>query len=269
MPVASIIGPARERLRITRRALLMSGLLAGCVPPDTTTTKLIGHGGMGPDNPHPMNSREALLGALAAGRNGVELDVQLTADSVLVAHHDLMFRCGDRNARVNDLRWSDLRDRTKPGDHHGAFQGVRVDTLLALAHERHPDAEFTLDVKLSTGGDWWDYLHAMSGAIAQLQRVSGLEGRIVVECKVHDFLRAMAMDAPDVPTYLYTDDASEAVQQARSLGCVGVTIQADRISTRQAEEIHAAGLALTVFGVDGTWSLRRALRLKPDRIQID
>lgn len=269
MPVPSIIDPAVKRRRITRPTLLLSALIAGCTPPDTTGTKLIGHGGMGPGGPHPMNSHEALLGALDAGRDGVELDVQLTADSVLVAHHDLMLHYGDRTARVNDLYWSDLRDHAKPGDHRGAFQGVRVDELLAHAHERHPDAEFTFDVKLSTGGDWWGYLNAMSGAIAELQRVSGLEGRIIVECRTHDLLRAMAMNAPDVPTYLYTDDADDAVPQARSLGCAGVTIRSSRLTTRQAEAIRAAGLSLTVFGVDGSWSLRRALHLKPDRVQLD
>jgi glycerophosphoryl diester phosphodiesterase len=54
----------------------------------------IGHAGMGfsslvnPFNPLPENSMASLQKAMELGADGVEVDVQLTADSVLVLYHD-------------------------------------------------------------------------------------------------------------------------------------------------------------------------------------
>lgn len=244
-------------------------LSVGSCTPDTTGVRLIGHGGQGTDGAYPMNSEASLQGALEQGLYGIELDVQLTKDSVLVAHHGLEPLVGRCTRRINDHTWQELAGCATPNGPEGTFHGVRVDSLLARCATRYPRAEFTFDVKLNTSDDWWSYLHAFSKGIAELHREFDLGGRLLVECQTADLLKAMALDAPEVTTFLYTVDAEHAITEARKLGCKGITMQVGKFSTAQAQRIKAAGLELTVFGVSGPWTLRRALRLQPDRIQID
>lgn len=215
-----------------------------------------------------MNSEAAIRAALAKGLDGVEMDVQLTADSVLVAHHDLALSGPVCVGRIADHDWQTLEGCALPGV-QGGFQGVRPDRLLNRLAKEYPKAEFTLDVKLDTEDDWWTYLHRFTRAIARLEREAGLEGRLIVECRTIDLLRAMAEDAPAIPCYLIVDRPERAVSTALGLRCAGITMPMDALDTEHAAHIHEAGLRLTVFGVSGTWSLRQATHLKPDRIQVD
>lgn len=244
-------------------------VLDGCAPPDTTGIKLIGHGGLGPEGMHPMNSEAALLGALDLGLEGIELDVQLTKDSVLVAHHGMVVDGPACKGRVNDLTWAELKSCAAaqgPGD---LFRGVRVDDLVRKALHRHPHAEFTFDVKVNSGMEWWAYLHTFCRAIARLHADTGTRLDVRVECMTPDLLRAMAESAPQVPTFLYTDDPDADLTKARELGCTGVTMHIDDLHGEDAERIRAANLQLTVFGVGSDLALYRAVKLAPQRIQVD
>lgn len=240
-----------------------------CGQPDTTGIQLIGHGGMGPDAAHPMNSREAFFGAMDQGLNGVEIDVQLTADSQLVAHHDLALKSPRCAGRINDHTWTALRgcNTATPGEE--AFHGVLVPALIEDLHRKHPKAHFTLDVKLNSGRDWWPYLHTMARAIARLHAEQNLHDRLTVECRTPDFLRAMAESAPGIPYHLIVEDVSKELSTAVALGCVGITVQADAVDADAAAAVRDAGLALTLYGVSAPWSLKHAVALKPVAIQVD
>lgn len=251
--------------------LLLPVLLAGgCSAPDPGPVRLIGHGGFGPDAAFGMNTREAVVAAFEQGLDGVELDVQLTADTVLVAYHDLEVQGpGSCHGPVNRYTLMELNacfaqtgPSTKP-------RLEALEELLAAVPVHQAKAEYTLDVKLNTKGEWWPYLVAFSEAIAKLDEHPRLHGRLLVECRTGDFLKVMRERAPHIPLYLYCDDAREGIPLALELGCAGITVQAALIDATGVSEAHAAGLSVTLFGVDGNLALRSALRKGPDRIQVD
>lgn len=243
--------------------------MAACSEPDTTGILLIGHGGLGPDAPHPMNSREAFAGALEQGLDGVEIDVQLTKDSQLVAHHDHALSSNGCSGRIHDYTWDELQACIRSEQAEGAFHGVLVPTLIAELNHRFPEARYTLDVKLNSGGDWWGYLHATARAIARLHAQRGSADKLTVECRTPDFLRAMAESAPRVPYHLISEDVSKDLSTALTLGCAGITVQADALDADEAAAVRRAGLALSLYGVGAPWSLKRAVALKPEGIQVD
>lgn len=100
----------------------------------------------------PPNSLEGARASVAAGVDGVEIDVHLTADGIVVAHHDYRLDPGqtrldgewipDRGPPLRDRTLADLRrydlGRTRPGsrgDHYPAREGrdgVRIATLPEL-----------------------------------------------------------------------------------------------------------------------------------------
>lgn len=248
-----------------RHVLLFILLAIGCSGPDTSGVRMIGHGGQGVNGPHPMNGREALLGGLADGAYGIEMDVQLTADGVLVAYHEQALRgSGTCTGLVNSHPWSEIA--------HCGPNGaplVRVDSLIAEALSLYPEAEFTLDVKLFAAGEWSSYIEDVAEAIAELARAGSLRKPLLVECQVDEFLLRMGERSKAVQRYYYATDAGEGIVKAKELGCAGLTIAYDLIDEQQAAELRAFGLNLTLFGVSGNRSLGKALRLEPDRIQTD
>lgn len=216
-----------------------------------------------------MNSREALMGAMALGIDGIELDAQLTADSVLVAYHpadlDELTTC---SGKMNAWRWQDLRACATKGAGK-PYALVRVDSLLLTASRLHPQADFTLDCKLYAAGDWWEYLHAFSDAVLALDATPALHGRIVVDCKTDDFLGLLTSKRPGFPAFLYVDSPEGAVERAQRLGCAGITMAYDRCDADAITAAHAAGLRVTLFGCSSRWGHRSALKLRPDRLQTD
>ncbi len=69
--------------------LLISSLCLGSTPP--AMMRILGHRGLAwnhPTNPYPENTIASLEAAVAAGAMGVEIDLVLTADGVLVLRHD-------------------------------------------------------------------------------------------------------------------------------------------------------------------------------------
>lgn len=252
-----------------RHWLIALPLLAACAMPDRGGTRIIGHGGLGTDGEYPMNSRESLLGALALGIDGIELDAQLTADGVLVAYHpaDLteLTAC---SGKVNALPWAELK-RCALGSGSAPFPIARVDSLLLEAARLHPFADFTLDCKLFAAGDWWAYLHAFSDAVLALEQQPTLHGRILVDCQTEDFLRLLAQKRSGFPAFLYATAMEGAIEKARALGCAGITIDQDRATADDVRAAHAAGLQVAFFGTRDAWSHRSALGKRPDRLQTD
>lgn len=238
---------------------------AGCAAPDTTGIKLIGHGGLGHGGEHPMNSEASVMGALELGLDGVELDVQMTADGVLIAYHDLeMSGPGPCTGPVHMHDWPEIKDCTNQG---AAIP--RSADLLRKALTEHPHAEFTFDVKLNTRQDWNFYIRQVAVVIRELNRDPTIHGHIVVECMATDFLLHLKNMDPSIPLFYYCAEAGPGMRTALEHGFQGLTMDVDRISTEEAEELRSNHLQLTVFDVSGWFSKHRAVDLQPDRIQID
>jgi glycerophosphoryl diester phosphodiesterase len=121
----------------------------------------------------PENTLAAFADALARGCDGAELDVQLTADGVVVVHHDFQLKPGlarkdgawleQPGPRIKDLRFEELRQfdvgTARPGSNyaltHPLLQPVAaavpsLEEVVALAAAA--GRRFTLFVELKCDG---------------------------------------------------------------------------------------------------------------------
>lgn len=133
------------------------------------STMVIAHRGASAD--HPENTIEAFVGAKEQGADGVELDVRLSADDVLVLHHDAHLPDGRmvREVLADDLPPSvpnlaealeatdplftniELKNLRTDPDHDAAeFLSIAVAGLIAAfdAHRRVLVSSFDLDAVL-------------------------------------------------------------------------------------------------------------------------
>jgi len=253
-----------------RRALPLLLSLSACAMPDAPGVRIIGHGGLGEGANEPMNSAASLLGALALGLDGVELDAQLTADGVLVAYHaqDLSELTSCKGL-VNAVAWDALRECPVSGRDGRPHPIERLDSLLTHAARSHPGADFTLDCKLFAAGDWWPYLEGFSDALTALDGLPGMSGRLLVECQTMDLLRLVRRKRPDIPVHLYATDFDTGLATANANGFNGITMHNARTTAEQVATARSWGLSVTLFGVGGGMGHRNALAKQPDRLQTD
>jgi glycerophosphoryl diester phosphodiesterase len=86
---------------------------------------VVGHRGASAD--FPENTLPSFEGAIQAGADVIELDVRLTADSVLVIMHDAdVSTTTDGSGFVHELTLSEIK-RLNAGGNDAAAQGVRAD----------------------------------------------------------------------------------------------------------------------------------------------
>ncbi len=79
----------------------------------------------------PENTLSSFQAAEAAGAEGVELDVRLTLDGVVVCFHDdRLDRLTPARGPLAERTWAELAEfRVLPGAFHGAFPDARIPTL--------------------------------------------------------------------------------------------------------------------------------------------
>lgn len=97
----------------------------------------------------PENSLAAFDEAVALGVDGLELDLQLTADGVVVVFHDrTLKRVAGVNSAIHQLPFDQIRD-LDIGTHRGArFCGQRIPRLEVIL-ERYPvDLRLFLEIKM-------------------------------------------------------------------------------------------------------------------------
>lgn len=259
----------RAGLRIfaAMRVLAALLLLPSCGVPDPGAVSIIAHGGLGPSSHLPLYGRASLHAALHAGADGVYLPIQLTSDHQLVVFEpyvlDSLTHC---KGRVNAHRYAALRQCAfrDPLHDHGFF---RLDTLLRELAERHPQATYTLDCKLHAEELWWEYLDRFAEAVAVLDTLPGVEGRIRVVCELDEFLLKVQRLSPGIAITRYATDTESAIWRALTSRWAGIHVSDDRITREQVAFARERGLEVTIFAVGDRKGHRSALRKRPDRVQ--
>jgi glycerophosphoryl diester phosphodiesterase len=200
---------------------------------------------------HPENSLPGFERALALGVDGIELDVQLTADGVPVIHHDPELHGGDLDGRtIAELSHAELR-------RHRLAPEVGVPTLRETLESVAGRSTLYVEVKAS----------AAAGPVAEL--LAPLGAAAPVHSFDHRVPLAVAGHAPGLRggillvSYLVDPVAALRAARSRDLWQHWTMIDAPLI-----DAVHAAGgrviawtvndpaaaVALACLGVDGICS---------------
>lgn len=171
---------------------------------------VIAHRGASRDAPeHTVHAYEE---AVRQGADSVELDLQLTADGVLVALHDhTLERVAGLPDRVAVVEYAELRDvdigawfnREHPELADGRFVDARVQTLSDVLSAHPPP--FRLHLELKTPGVHGGRVeHSLVDVLRDHGELDAPreESRFLVECFEPDSLQLVRSLAPELPTGL-------------------------------------------------------------------
>lgn len=154
----------------------------------------------------PQNTIPAFELAVEMGADVLEMDLQLTADDVVVViHDDTVDRTTDGTGRVRDLALAEVRQLETGHDFPGpdgnypyVGQGIGIPTLGEV-FERFPDEWMLLEMKPDSGP-------GIVGAVAELIRTHGRADRTAVASFDHDLLLELRATLPGIPTNMPEDE---------------------------------------------------------------
>jgi glycerophosphoryl diester phosphodiesterase len=204
----------------------------------------------------PENTRAAFDEARRQHADGIEFDVQLSADEVLVVHHDRTLR------KTTGLRQSVRRvpmarlERLDFGVWFSPeFRGERILTLDDVL-TGYGDLELMLELK--TDGEqsgsrrWARLVDAATDAVLQ----QGIENRVHMLSFDPAALRRVYRRRPSLRCVLDLDDPCVAVRGPWSAVCM----PARQLGRDRADVVRIAGKQLWVYRCDTQRNLTRALR---------
>lgn len=211
----------------------------------------------------PEHTAFAYAEAVRQGADSIELDLQLTADGVLVTLHDeTLERVAGLPDEVAAVAYADLLEvdlggwfnRAHPGRADGRFAGARVQTLTDVLVRHPPPLRLHLELKSPSrhGGRVEQALVDVLRDHGELEATHG-DSRLVVECFEAESLRRVRTLAPAVPTGLLWYEARPDLLRAEVPDWVDVTCPESFVASMHPELVSAAherGLEVHVWTVD-------------------
>lgn len=211
----------------------------------------------------PENTLLAFDHGMALGADGLELDVHLSRDGVVVVHHDpTVDRTTNGHGRIDALTAADLA-HLDAGYHFEGFRAAAggVPTLQAVL-ERYPAALLIIELKVNDP--------VLAHRTIDLVRAAGALDRVAVGSFGTRVLRAARAYEPRILTGASREEtrlalyrswirwrvrrpANDAFQVPETSGSTRV------VSPRFVEYAHKAGVAVQVWTVNDPADMRRLL----------
>lgn len=267
-------------------------LLLGCARSATPTAGLgtrgpqvIGHAGSGfftplmPFNPLPPSSLAGIRKALERGADGVEIDIQLSQDSVPMLFHDEDLT--NRTHAQGFISQHSAAELTRlaytGGWPYDWFQHERVTTLDALLQELagRPDFPYLhLDLHEHDAADAEQPYRRSPALVRALGRVLRRHqvppGRLLILTENLPSLPRLRRELPGAALGLeITDKFEERLPQAVAAHADAVVLSKYIITPERVAQAQARGLQVVVFGGRSGKSVRRLLSYRPDGMEVD
>jgi len=224
--------------------------------------------------------------AIARGVDGIELDVRLSRDGVVVVHHDrrlertTSLRGTVESYTADDLARANAAAHFSPAASGGnpfAGAGIGVPTLAAVL-QRHRDTRVIIEMKLNQP--------ELAQAVLAVVTATGADERVCLGSFGRRVLRAARRLAPHVATSAAREEVRWALYRSwmrwpvSRVGYDGYQVPemsgATRVVSRRfVDDARAAGLGVQVWTVDDPddahrlldWGVDALISDRPDRLR--
>ncbi|MGX5913258.1 glycerophosphodiester phosphodiesterase family protein [Aliidiomarina sp. Khilg15.8] len=209
----------------------------------------------------PENSLAAIDAALEQGAHAVELDVQQTADGVLVLIHDRDYLrvAGDPRA-IWELTYEEVQGLDTGSWFDATFAGERVPTLAEAVERLRGRARLYLEVKTSRAMP-----NLIEDTVRELQRLEFVEHTTIASLSP-TVLDAVLELEPDFKTSLLVHTA---IGVLATHPYDALALRDSWVTARQLRAARDAGYELHVWTVNTTSNMHRYIDMGVDAIITD
>lgn len=240
-------------------------------------TLVVGHGGSGFQqytNPLPPNSLSSISRAIdGLNTDGVEVDVQITSDGILVLFHDeYLENTTECNGCIGKKRYDEIKDCRYTRDFgNKIFEKetvVTLDSVLQKYSTYSPKPFFYLDIKTPASCPVNDLALLARKIVESVHNVNG-KSWIVVESGSIELLQLIKSEDENIKLMIDRGDIEFLIDVAQAKGFQGIVANNDDVTKEQAQKIRSKNLQLVLFNVKEQTSTASALSKNPHSIQTD
>jgi glycerophosphoryl diester phosphodiesterase len=201
-----------------------------------------------------------------AGADCIELDVQQTADGVLVVLHDEnLRRTAGLDREVRDVTYDEIRGLSVGSWYSVRFSRERLPTLEETLRFLR-DSGIRLNIELKCGGS--DAKDAeTAAAAAALIRKYGMRDRCLITSCDYEILKQVKRCDRGIATAYITDRFCPDCLTMDDADAF--SLRADSVTPSVVRRLHAAGKAVHVWTVDSKREMREMLELGVDDLITD
>ena len=164
-------------------------------------SKIFGHRGFSGN--YPENTMLAFRKAVELGADGIELDVHLTKDNVIVICHDeLIDRTSNGKGYIKDYTYEELCRFDFYGRFEGKFEFQKIPTLREYFDLVKPVDGFMTNIELKTGV--FEY-PGIENAVIDMIKEYNLSDRIILSSFNHYTILRCREIAPEIKTGFLTE----------------------------------------------------------------
>lgn len=212
------------------------------------------------------NTLEAFTLALDLGADGLELDVQLSADGIpVVTHDEKLTRVAGVRRKVEELSLKELRELNMAA--YRPSLGLRRIPLLEEVLELIRSRGCTLNIELKNSIVPYE---GMEEKVLELVRRAGVEDLILYSGFNHDSMKKMAsLAGKEKCALLYEYPLKDPLMRAAQYDACALHPAESLADDGLFDRAHAAGLAVNVWTVNSPEGITRLLKLGADAIITD
>jgi len=212
----------------------------------------------------PANSYEANEYAIdVLGADGVEMDVQMTKDSVLVLFHDpYLNQSSNMDGCISQYNYDQIKDLKLD---FTKYKLVKLKDVLNLTESRN--IKIYLDIKTYSYCDGRISESAFQYALdmASIDLSDNHKTHVYLGMLDLEFLKNITY-----PTKCYeSTNVNSAIQTAQNNGFQALTFQTSLIGQTESEKLNTSGLYWGVFGIKDKWSIDNAISFSPKFVITD
>ena len=246
------------------------------------TTLFLGHRGNGADGYYKKNAEfphENTLEAIKQGfknLDGAEIDIQMSADSIIWVWHDDIFTFGSDSVPLSIPMLRKNEIYKKISNNNNTPDVPQLEEVFELLSQQSEIKSLSLDVKgyfpyypnMNTD----NYLIIEAEQLTRLIKKYKLTEQVMVETDYMTFLDRMKILAPEVNCYLlgYTDLREKIIRAAKK-GYDGISFNAydTSLTTGNIRFLEKKNQKIQLWTVNDTTKLKSLLKFHPVTIQTD
>lgn len=225
-----------------------------------TNVEIIAHRGSSGSNPE--NTLSAIRAAVDEGADWVEIDVQETADDLVVVMHDSDFmKLSGEDLKIWDAEMSDLQTIDIGSWFDPAFADERVPTLeQALEELRGHPSKLLIELK------YYGHDIDLENRTAQIVEAAGMTDQVALMSLKYPAVQKMKALRPDWQVGVL---AATAVGDLAALDADFVAVNANLASARLARRIQDSGKRLLVWTINDPIDMSAMMSMGVDGIITD
>ena len=199
---------------------------------------------------YPENTVSSFAAGVDMGANGIETDVQITKDGVLVLYHDDTMEAKTGFAgTVADYTWEQLRSaRIKNAEYGRCDVIVTFEDFLKYFGWR----DLTLAIELKVCG-------IADKVIEMLKRYDAYDKTVITSFCYDALVEARKYDSNVKLGWLYVNHTDRTIEKLRAIDATQGCPKAACILPEHLEELYSCGFDCRAWGISNTEVMRRAV----------